>query len=624
MTVTLDSRRRLCGVLAVCFVSAFSAESRSAGREEVVITASRIAQELDDELWSSTVLTRQDIEARQANSLQDLLSSLSGLALVNSGGLGKATSVFLRGTESDHIVLLIDGVRVGSATVGIPPFHLIPVEQIERIEVVRGPRSTLYGPDAVGGVIQIFTRRGSRNGLELGGSLSGGSHDTRRYAASARASGERAWLSVSADMLETDGFNACLGTGTPPGGGCFTDEPDRDGFRSKAGSLAAGYRLSDRLSMEFHSLLADGHAESDGTPFSGNRTEFTERVLSLQVDGSLGEAWHARLLLGHNVDDQLYLFEGAEVSRIKATRESVSLQLDGSPAPWLRMIAGADYHDDGVDSDLVYERDSRATVGVFTELHGELGKWSALGGLRLEDNDQFGEHVTGNVGVARSIADRYRLSLTWGTAFRAPTFNELYYPGFGNPDLGPEESTSVELGLATRLGASRWSLNVFHTDIDDLIAFDAAISAPSNIEQARIRGAELQGEWRSDVWQIAGQVTRLDPVNRGNGTTPDRILPRRAKHSASLQLRRIWPSAAVGALARWEGRRYDDLGNTVELGSYFTLDLAAEYSIGRAWKLQARVANLFDRDYEMASYFPQDGRNYSVTIRYLAFQGPGS
>jgi vitamin B12 transporter len=250
---------------------------------------------------------------------------------------------------------------------------------------------------------------------------------------------------------------------------------------------------------------------------------------------------------------------------------------------------------------------------VFGELHGDWNAWSALAGARYEDNEQFGSHVTGNVGLGRALNDRLRLTATWGTAFHAPTFNELYYPGFSNPNLKPEESRSLELGLRGRSISIPldWSLQLFQTDIDQLIGLDAGF-AVVNIDKSRIRGAELQGNWHNERWRVGGQLTRLDPVNRTDGN----LLRRRAKESASLELRRIWPSFTVGAVARYQGRRFEDVANTQPLGGYVTTDLMATQSIGKAFELQARVANVLDRSYETAAFYLQDGRNYNVALRY--------
>ncbi len=616
----LAGRRALQSVLLV-FVTCIAPVSWSADDSQVLVTASRVPEAADDTFWSSSILTRQDIQSRQAQSVQDLLAELPGVSVDNTGGLGKLSSVFVRGASSDQTLVLIDGIRVGSATAGTAPLQLLPVDQIDRIEVVRGPRSTLYGSDAMGGVIQIFTRRAPQPGLAFSGSVTDGSHDTHDIAGSLQARGAQVWVNLGAENLTTNGYNPCL-PGAPAFFGCATGAPGLDGYRNHSGSLAAGVEITDRLSAQVHSLLADGQTYFDAG-FS-NREEFSERVNSVQLDGSLSDAWHARLQAGRNDDVERDFLYADPVDRFITRRDSASLTVDGTIYSLLRLASGVDYYEERVDSDTLFvdsdngaPRTSRHTTGVFSELRAESGPWSALIGARYEDNQQFGTHVTGNAGIARKLSDALRLTLTWGTAFHAPTFNDLYYPGFSNPHLRPEQSKSVEIGADGTAGYLHWSLHAYETRTDQLIVFDSVSFLPQNIARARVRGAELQADWHTATWKVGGQLTRMDPVNLGGAAQGgDLLLPRRAQQTGSIEVRRLLPNASFGVVGRWEGRRFDDSANTTPLGGYFTLDLLAEWRFARGWQLQASCANLLDRNYQTAAYFAQDGLHYSVTIRY--------
>ena len=620
----LAGRRALQSALLVSLASV-APVSRSADDPEVLVTASRVPEAADDTLWSSSILTRQDIQARQAQSVPDLLAELPGVSVGNTGGLGKQSSVFLRGANSDQTLVLIDGIRVGSATAGTAPLQLLPLDQIDRIEVVRGPRSTLYGSDAMGGVIQIFTRRAPEPGVSFGASVMDGSHDTHDIAGNLQARGAQAWVNLGAENLTTDGYDPCL-PGAPAFFGCATGAAGLDGYRNHSGSLAAGVSLTDRLSAQVHSLLAEGQTYFDAG-FS-TREAFSERVNSLQLDGALSDTWHARLQTGRNDDVERDFLYADPVDRFTTRRDSASLTLDGTIHSILRLASGVDYYEDRVDSDTAFvdsdtglRRTARHTTGVFTELRAEPGPWSALLGGRYEDNQQFGTHFTGNAGIGRKLSDALRLTLTWGTAFHAPTFNDLYYPGFSNPHLRPEQSQSIELGADGTARGLHWSLHAYQTRIDQLIVFDSLTFLPQNIARARIRGAELQADWHNASWRVGGQVTRMDPLSLGGGDQGgDLLLPRRAKESGSIEVRRLLPEASFGVVGRWEGRRFDDSANTTPLGGYFTLDLLGEWRFARGWQLQASCANLLDRSYQTAAYFAQDGFHYSVTIRY---QFPG-
>lgn len=601
------------GAAAFLCLHCLCGAAASADEPQVLVTASRVAESIDASFWSSSVLTRADIEWRQAASLDELLSGLAGLNFDNAGGLGKATSAFMRGSNSDHTLLLVDGMRVGSATFGVPPLELIPLEQIERIEIVRGPRSTLYGSDAVGGVIQVFTRHGTQPGLGFSGMVGSGSHATQRASAGMRGANERAWMDLSAETLTTDGINACSPLALALGGGCFANEPDKDGYRSRSASLSLGGRLGKALTLELRSMASDGTTEFDGS-FT-NRAQFAERVASLHLMAAMSERWQARALFGWNRDVQDNFHDSTAGDSYTTDRNSASVQIDGLLGQRLRTTAGVDYQNDRVDSTVAFARGSRSTAGVFAELHEDWRLWSALAGARLEDNEQFGSRVTGNAGVARRVGANRRLTATWGTAFRAPTFNELYYPGFGNPTLTSEQSRAVELGFDDHAAPVHWSLHVYQTDFDRLIAFDSATFAPQNIARARVRGAELQGEWSARHWRIQGQITRLAAGNLSDGNE-GRLLPRRPKLSAALELRRQWSSLAAGTTGRCAGRRFEDLANSLAMGSYCTVDLLAEWRLGRAWQLHGGLINALNRGYETAAFFNQDGRHFNLTLRY--------
>lgn len=620
-TGLIPRRARISAVLPLVLGTPAAWCQQTEQLQQLIVTAARAPEPEDQSLFSVTVLTRADIEARQVSSVQDLLADLAGINIDKSGGLGQQSSVFIRGADSDHTLLLIDGVRVGSATLGIAPFEIIPLEQIDRIEVVRGPRSTLYGSDAVGGVIQIFTRQAGEPGITLGGSAMTGSYDTHEFSGYLAGRGGQAWGSVSGNVLTTQGIAACQPSAFA---GCFDPAAPQlpDGHQNRSGSLNAGVRLSDTTTVSADVLYTHGWTAFDGDGFD-DRLDFQEKVFTAHLDQALGGGWHLRLMAGRDQDDERDFLDPTPVGTFDTVRNSFSLQADGKLSTALRLISGADYEAVHVDSDTPFDVASRTTRALFSELHADFGAWSALAGARFEDNEQFGDHWTGNLGLARKLGEGVRFILTWGTAFRAPTFDELYFPGFGNPSLKPETSQSWETGLDGGQGALRWSLHAYQTTIDDEISIDPLTFLPLNINQSRIRGVELQGDWHLADWVVGGQLTGLEPLNVSPGPEHDDLLPRRAQQNASITLRRLLhtgsSASADGSLAvvaRWEGRRYDDLANTLPMGGYLTVDLLTQWRLDRDWTLEAKAANLFDRSYQTAAYYAQPGRSYGVTIRY--------
>ncbi len=579
--------------------------------ESVVITATRTAQSADATLASVSVITRADLEKSQAASLQDALRSVAGLNVDNNGGAGKATSVFLRGTESDHVLVLIDGVKVGSATLGTTSFQDIPVDQIERIEIVRGPRSSLYGSEAIGGVIQIFTRRGG-GPFAPTFSAGAGSHEIYKLSAGASGRSENAWINVNLGTLRTSGINACRGN--PSGGGCFTDEPDADGYRNNSATLSGGYRFAHGTEIEATGLRAQGHNQFDGTYV--NESDYAQQALGAQLRFSPASIWHAALLVGQSRDDSKFFHDNVYRSRFNTRRDTLSFQNDITLVEQQLFSVGFDYQNDHVTGTTTYDESERDNRGVFAQYQIGLGAQSLQVSMRSDDNAQFGRHNTGGILWGHDLAPSVRVKASFGTAFKAPTFNELYYPGFGNPDLTPETSRSGEFGLDGKSAASHWSVTAYQTTVEDLIAFDATTSAPANIAAARIVGAEFAFRATLEDWTLSTNASLLHPENRANDSNRGNVLPRRAEQIANVDIGRRFGAFSFGAALHAEGRRYDDLANNNTLAGYATLDVRGECVVTREWTLQLRAANLFDKKYETARYFNQDGRNYFLTVRY--------
>jgi len=605
------SRLGLTAGLVFCAASLQAADDTPL---TINITANRTAQSNVDSLASVTVIDRAEIERLQAQSVQDALRGVPGLGISNSGGLGKATSVFLRGTESDHVLVLIDGIRVGSATLGTTSFQDIPIDQVERIEVVRGPRSSLYGADAIGGVIQIFTKKGG-GALTPRLSAGGGSHGTQDYSAGVSGGGDRGWFNVSGSHLETQGINACDVRSLALGAGCYVSEPDHDGYRNTGATLRGGYKLSDTLDIDGHYLRAEGNNKYDGSVFAGNSTDFVQDVAGARLNWQALPFWRMSLSGGRSRDLSDNFFNGAFNSAFDTERRSASWQNDFALAAQHRLTLGADWLDDLVDSSTAYPVRSRDNAAGFGQYQGRFGEHDITLAARRDDNQQFGGHTTGSLAWGYRFSPTLRVMASWGSAFKAPTFNELYFPFFGNPKLKPEESDSFELGVSGEHAAVAWSLNAYQTNIDQLIGFDASFN-PVNVDKARIRGLEAVASTRLAGWDLAGNLSALDPKNTGHDANRGNQLPRRAKLMGRLDADRAMGAWRLGASVYGEGRRYDDLANTHALGGYVTVDLRAAYALHRDWSLEGKLANLLDKDYHTARLFNQDGRNVMVSVRY--------
>ncbi len=592
----------LCAVLPSATIAATTTDP-------IIITATRTARTVDETMAPVTVIDQADIERQNVRSVSDLLRATPGISLSNNGGRGKSSSVFLRGTESDHVLVLIDGIKVGSATLGTTPFQDLPVEQIDRIEVVRGPRSHLYGSEAIGGVIQIFTKKGGGE-TTPSFSIGAGSLGTTNATAGISGGGDNGWFNISASTEDTDGFNACNGELLV--GGCFTHEPDDDGYENTSANIRGGFRFSETGEIDLHWLNSNNEAQFDGD--FQNRSETKQEIVGAKLRTMVGANTEFSLNLGRSKDLSDNFKDAAFTSRFDTERDSASVQADFFSGDAHIITAGFDYLDDTVSGDTAYAVDSRDNTGLLLQYQGTFDRIDVQFGARNDDNEQFGSNTTGGLTVGHRLAGGQRLTFAWGTAFKAPTFNELYFPGFGNPHLDPEESESFELGIDS--GDGKWSINIFNTDIDQLIGFDPFTFAPVNINSARIRGLEAVVSAQLAGWNTSASLTLLDPENRGAGFEGN-DLPRRAQESLRVDIDRDFGRFAAGASLIAEGSKYDDLANQRNIDSYQTVDLRAALPLGDSWKLQFRVENLFDEVYETASYYNQAERGYYVTLRYV-------
>ncbi|AYF87635.1 TonB-dependent vitamin B12 receptor [Pseudomonas sp. DY-1] len=591
--------------------------------DEQVVTATRSERPVRASLAASTVIDREEIERSQARSVPELLQKVPGVTLSNNGGPGKNTTLFMRGTESDHVLVMIDGVKVGSVSAGLTAFQDLPVELIERIEVVRGPRSSLYGSEAIGGVIQIFTRKGGKDGAKPWFSAGYGTHDSYEGSAGVSGGDDKGWYNLGVSSQDTDGINSRRQVSD-------YYEPDADGYRNLSGSLRAGYRFENGLELDGTLMRAKAHNDYDDIdqfgyfhPLGGHNANADNRqeLLGGRARFSPAEIWDVTLQAGRSEDKTTSRTDGVFDARFDSKRDSASWLNDLTLAEGHVLTLGYDWQRDRISSSTVFDKDSRLNKGWFAQYLGEHGRQDWQLSLRRDDNEQFGTHDTGNAAWGYAMTDAVRFSLSYGTAFKAPSFNELYYPGYGNPDLDAETSESFEAGLAGQHEWGHWSINAYRTHVDDLIAYDSTLGlygGPNNIGKARIDGLELVlgSQWLG--WSWNANASFLDTENRSADTNAGNELPRRAREVFNLDLDRRIGQFGVGATVHAEGRSYNDLANRERVAGYATVDLRGEYWLTEEWRLQAKVTNLLDADYETALDYNQPGQAVYFTVRYQA------
>ncbi len=569
---------------------------------ETVVTATRNPTRTDELVSEVVVVTREQIEASTARTVPELLARTAGLQMSANGGPGKTSSVFIRGTESRHTILLIDGVRYGSATAGTPTWDAVPVDMIERIEVLKGPASALYGSEGVGGVVQIFTRRGQQ-GLHPYASATVGGHDHRQAAAGATG-GQGAWnYALGVQTMREGGYSS---TNTKVQFG--NHNPDTDAFNQDALNASLGYKFNADWSADASVLYSDGVSHIDDGPGRDAQTAVRSFAGNLGLKGRVMPGWQTELRYGQGVDTSNAKVAATLPTDFKTQQDQLTWQ-NNIDTPLGVVLAGLEHRTQKVSGSTAYTVNERTINAVFIGLNGSAGSHSWQANARRDNNSQFGGSSTGFVGYGYRIAPAWRASVSHGTTFVAPSFNQLYFPGFGNPALQPEEGKNTDIGLTWSAGGHEVKLVRFDNKIR---GYMTNTTLPINIPRTRIDGWALGYEGKVGALALRAAYDALDPRNEQNG----RLLPRRAKQQVMLGADYGSGAWRFGGSVLNVGSRFDDAANTRALPGYTTVDLYVDYAVSKDWSLQAKVNNLTDRQYETALGYNQAGRAAYLTLRW--------
>lgn len=588
--------------LAISFMPAALLAAEPYASEPLVITSGRLAEPQVQATAATTVFTRQDIERLQVSSVTELLERVPGLSVVRTGGAGSQTGVFLRGTSTAQTLVLVDGQRIAAASSGTSSLEFLAPEQIERIEVVRGARSALYGSDAIGGVIQIFTRQGDGPGLKPYARLAAGSDSTYQRSLGLSGGDERTRFHLGAALDETAGIDA-----TRDGFGANGDD---DAYRNRSLSLNLSHRFNDDLQAGFSALDQRGQVEYDDV-FTGllPTTDFQVSSLSGFIDGQLNERWNSRLEIGHSKDqrdsgDDSPAAPDYSFFTYTTYRDSVSWVNTLTLSDNQQLLVGADWYEDRLHSSAAFAEDSRWNRAAFVQHRYTGDTFSTELGLRHDDNQQFGSENTWNAALTLPLNSANDLILSYSEGFRAPTFNDLYDQWYGNPDLQAERSESYELQWRSRYSdTGSLQASLYRTDIEDAIVLDENF-IPQNVQTARINGFEAVVQQELFGWQANLALALIDPRDRNSGHT----LQRRAKRTLSLDVDRRFGDVSLGAGWRAISGRYDDAENQRDMSGYGLLSLRAAWQATSELGLSLKLDNLLDKDYAEATYSTPNGR----------------
>ncbi len=574
----------------------------------LVITASRSEQPLDSVLSAFDLISREEIELIQPTSMSDLLSKVAGLDVVRQGGGGQNASVFTRGANSNQTLILVDGVRVGSATLGVKSLQSIPTVQIERIEIIKGPRAAIWGSDAIGGVIHIITRK--IDGTEASLEATSGSDGYNKQVATAGVSYDSGSTSLSISNEETDGYNI---TPTP------TQEDD-DGFERTSYSLRSNYRFSDNFSTDL--VYQDTHGELEfDTAFGGaDKSDYENEHWVINVLYRSGN-WLNTFSYSESTDDS-----ETTTSFFRTERDQNSWLTHYTSDSGLALTGGFDFYTDEVEASTNFSVSERDTEAGFLHLAYETGNWIFEAALRREEIDNIDSENTHNVGIGYRLNSNWTVIVNQGTGFKVPTFNDLYFPASnfsaGNPDLVSETSDNVELIIRGSYENARLEFVIYDNEVDDLIVWlpnDQFFFQPFNVAKATLSGFESTIDF--DGFGLNHKFT-YSYVDAEDDSTGSQLL-RRADQVFNYNL-----SKTIGAFnyllhMSYHGERPDAVFNNttfttdrVTLSDYVLVDTSFTYAFNKRLKIKGSINNLFDEDYQDVANFITPGTEFYLSLEY--------
>jgi vitamin B12 transporter len=578
--------------------------------QTVVITANRTPQALSSVLADISVVDRAEIERSGVTGVADLLARLPGIEFARNGGPGTTTSVFIRGSETRHTAVFIDGVRVDSQATGGPLWEQIPLDQIDRIEVLRGPAAAIYGSDAIAGVVQLFTRRGQGPARPTA-SVTLGSYHTAQAQVGVSGATDAFDYALSAAHGRSDGFDSRTAAATG-------HNPDKDGWKRDAVTARAGFQITARHRIDASLLASNLLSGYDGfTPGLDDQNHHALRSGSLSWQGHWNSDATTRLQLGetkstyesspsyYRTETTLRNYSLLHDQRIgsnllTATLERLEDELLNPAAPFTATLSGKRHQD---------------ALGL--GWRADFGAHGLQAHIRRDNDSEFGGKSTGSLAWGWAFVPQWRVTASAATSFRAPTLYQRF-SDYGNPKLVPESGRNVELGLRWAAAGSEASLTAWRNKVSNLISFGAAGPCVSafgcyvNVGRAQLEGVTLAGRTSLAGINLHGSVDWHDPRN----VDTDKLLQRRARRLATVGADTMLAGWTIGGEVQAAGLRYEDAANAQVLGGYSLLSLYFSKALMQGLALEARIDNLGDKKYELARTYATAGRNGQVTLRW--------
>jgi vitamin B12 transporter len=604
---------RQAAALSLAFAAAASAHADPI-LDTVIVTANRTPQRAEDVIPDTVVIGSEDIARAGAGSIADVLRRQRGIEIGRNGGAGTNTTVFLRGANSNQVVVLVDGVRIGSATTGAASWNAIPLSSVDHIEIVYGPLSSLYGADAIGGVVQIFTKK-SECSPAFSAGAGGGTYGTNQYDAGVHGStgGEHAvTYALSGARAESDGFSS-----TRPGSSSYN--PDDDGYTRNSVNGRVSLRLADghEIGAQFLKSRLNAQYDSGKSTFDAHNIQQVDSYAVFLNDRVLPN-WRSGIQLARS-EDKLGSFTSTAPSgttQLNTRQDEFTWQntfdLKGDTLQLL-----ADHRKEQVLSSSVKDvnrtRITNAVAASYTLRRGS----HLLDVSARNDRSEYGSKMTGAAGYGYEFTQDLRATASFGTSFRAPTFNELYYPGYGLLSNKPERGRNAEAGVQYRVAGVDLQANYYRNRLTDMIVSVTPCptrtgSCAYNVDHALLKGLTLAADTRVGNLDLRASADLQDPRDDTTG----KQLARRARRHASIAADYRLGQVDAGVELQASGRRFDDAGNLYRLGGYGLLNLYTTWHMTRDWSMLVRVDNAANKTYELARNYGTAGRTWFAGLRY--------